>query len=375
MKTFTIAALTSLIAVPLIADESAQTASDEVAHESAVDAVPIVAVEIPRTATGKPDFSGTYDIKTITPLERRPQSGNETVISAEAAEGWSNAVKEGNRAEDNRVRDPDRTAPPKGGDGSGGPAGNVGGYNRFWIDNGEEFTKVDGEYRNSIVYYPENGRRPGWTDEAIARFTSMRAHWRQNTGRAYWLDEDIAGPSDHPEFLTLSDRCLLGFGSTGGPPMLPVLYNNVKRVVQSEDTLMILVEMVHDARIIRIGGEHLPDDVRKWLGDSIGWWEDDTLVVDTTNFNDTPALGGATRELHVVERFSMVDEDTMLYDFTVEDPMAWKDKWSGKYTWPKTDASIYEYACHEGNYSIQGMLKGARQAEKAWYAEQGETGE
>lgn len=349
MKTLLLAGVASLLAVPLMADE------------------------IPRTATGKPDFSGTYDVKTITPLERGRQSGDSAVISPEDAENYSNAVKEGNRRNDNRVLDPNREAPPEGGDGSPGAAGNVGGYNRFWIDNGEEFTKVDGEYPTSIVYDPPNGRRPGWTQKAIARFGELRNYWRKNTGRAWWLDEDLPGPSDHPEFLTLSDRCLLGFSSTGGPPMLPALYNNIKRVVQSENTLMILIEMVHDARIIRIGGEHAPDDVRKWLGDSIGWWEGDTLVVDTTNFNDTPALGMATRDLHVVERFTMTDDNNMLYDFTVSDPNVWQDKWSGKYNWPKTDSQLYEYACHEGNYSIQGMLKGAREAEKAWYAEQTQT--
>ena len=351
MKTLIVAALASFFAIQVLADD------------------------IPRTATGKPDFSGTYDTKTLTPLERDGRARGSDVFTEEQAEGTSQWVKENNQSNDNRVLDPNREAPPQGGDGSGGPAGNVGGYNRFWIDNGEEYNKVEGEYPTSIVYDPENGRRPGWTQAAIERFGAMRPHWRQNTGRAYWLDEGIPGPSDHPEYLTLSDRCLLGFSSTGGPPMLPALYNNIKRVVQSENTLMILIEMVHDARIIRIGGEHVADDVRKWLGDSIAWWEEDTLVVDTTNFNDTPALGGATRELHVVERFSMVDNDHMLYDFTVSDPGAWKDKWSGRYTWPKTKDQLYEYACHEGNYSMQGILKGARELEKDWYAEQEDSGE
>lgn len=335
----------------------------------------LLADDIPRTATGKPDFSGTYDTKTLTPLERDGRAEDSDVLAPEDAESEARWTRANNRSSDNRVLDPNRPAPPKGGDGSGGAAGNTGGYNRFWIDTGEEFTQVDGEYPTSIVYYPENGRRPGWTQEAIERFAAWRPHLRKNTGRAYWLDEGIAGPSDHPEFLTTSDRCLLGFSSTGGPPMLPAPYNNIKRVVQSGDTLMILIEMVHDARIIRIDGEHVPADVRKWLGDSIAWWEGDTLVVDTTNFNDTPALGGATRDLHVVERFSMVDSDRMLYDFTVSDPGAWKDKWSGRYTWPRTEDQLYEYACHEGNYSMQGILKGARELERAWYAERQDSGD
>ena len=123
---------------------------------------------------------------------------------------------------------------------------------------------------------------------------------------------------------------------------------------------MILVEMVHDARIIRLNAEHDPPEIRKWLGDSVGHWEGDTLVVDTTNFTDRPALGGASRNLHVVERFRRVDADTLLYGFTVEDPTVWSAPWSGEYTWPASDNQVFEYACHEANYSFGGILRGAR---------------
>ena len=142
--------------------------------------------------------------------------------------------------------------------------------------------------------------------------------------------------------------------------MLPVLYNNLKRIVQTEEHVMILVEMVHDARIIRMNSEHAPPDVRSWLGDSVGRWEGDTLVVDTTNFTDRPALSGASRNLHVVERFKRVDEDTLLYSFTVDDPTVWTAPWSGEYVWPSTETRVYEYACHEANYSFGGILRGAR---------------
>ena len=172
-----------------------------------------------------------------------------------------------------------------------------------------------------------------------------------------------AGPGD-PELLTLSDRCLIGFGSTGGPPMLPTVYNNLKRIVQTPDHVLILIEMVHDARIIRLNSEHPDESVRKWLGDSIGWWEGDTLVVETTNFPDQPSLYGASRDLHVVERFQRVDEETLLYSFTVDDPTSWKGSWSGEYPWPASDSRVYEYACLEGNYSMKGMLRGARLLEK-----------
>ena len=183
---------------------------------------------------------------------------------------------------------------------------------------------------------------------------------RDNKGDAWWVGLDGKGPYDDPESRTLSDRCLLGFGSTGGPPMLPTLYNNLKRIVQTPDHVMILVEMVHDARIVRLNSEHAPDSVRRWLGDSIGWWEGDTLVVDTTNFTDNPALGLATRDLHVVERFRRLDDTTLLYSFVVEDPNTWSAPWGGEYPWPSTDSQVYEYACHEGNYAMEGILRGAR---------------
>jgi hypothetical protein len=142
--------------------------------------------------------------------------------------------------------------------------------------------------------------------------------------------------------------------------MLPVVYNNLKQIVQTRDRVLIYNEMVHDVRIIRINGRHEAPDIRRWLGDSIGRWEGSTLVVDTTNFNDTPALANATRNLHVVERFTRLDARTLLYRFTVEDPTVWTRPWSGEVAFPATDQRIFEYACHEGNYSFAGILRGAR---------------
>ena len=150
--------------------------------------------------------------------------------------------------------------------------------------------------------------------------------------------------------------------------MIPALYNNVKRIVQSPDTIIILAEMVHDARIVRMKDEHLPDDVRRWMGDSIGWWEGDTLVVDTTNFNDRPGMAPGTRNMHVVERFTPID-DALLYKLTVDDPTVWTDKWSGEFLWPKTEDRLYEYACHEGNYAMSNILRGARRLERDALAE------
>ena len=316
--------------------------------------------DIPRTNEGKPDFSGYYDTATTTPLQR-PGNSDQTISeeeAAEIAEGTEQLLALGSQQQ----LDPNREAPPEGGDGSPGPAGNVGGYQSVWIDVGEEHTKVDGEYRASIIIDPPNGRMPQRKMASYGRDPYIREYSRQNDGTAWWGDKP--GPYDDPEIRPLPDRCLIGFSSTGGPPMLPALYNNHKRIVQTPGHIMILTEMVHDARIVRMDGEHLPDDVRRWYGDSIGWWEGDTLVVETTNFNDTPALGyGATRDLKVVERFTLDDEKSLRYHFTVEDPATWEAPWSGEYMWPRTSEPVYEYACHEGNYSMGNILCGARRLE------------
>ena len=197
-------------------------------------------------------------------------------------------------------------------------------------------------------------------EKAAARVAAFR---HENTGTAWWLGQEV-GPYDDIELRPLAERCLLGFGSVGGPPMLPVLYNNLKRIVQTDDHIMILVEMVHDARIVRMNAEHAPPEIRSWLGDSVGHWEGDTLVVDTTNSNDTPALRQTTRDLHVVERFTRLDADTLLYRFTVEDPNVWTAPWTGEYVWPTSDTRVYEYACHEANYSFRGILGGPRVLEQ-----------
>ncbi len=319
--------------------------------------------EIPRAPSGHPDLSGTYDIATLTPLERPDEHGAALALSDAQAQGVARRAAE-RLARRNAASDPERSAPPQGGDGSPGSAGNVGGYNAFWLDRGSEPFQLHGEWRASIITDPADGRRPPMTERAKQRADARARMSRPNTGEAWWIAEGLEpGPYDDPELRPLAERCLLGFGSTGGPPILPVSYNNVKRVVQTEDHVMILTEMVHDARIIRMNAEHAPPDVRSWLGDSIGRWEGDTLVVDTTNFNDTPALRGATRALHVVERFRRIDASTLLYQFTVEDPNAWTAPWSGEYVWPATEQRVYEYACHEANYSFGGILRGARMLE------------
>ena len=172
------------------------------------------------------------------------------------------------------------------------------------------------------------------------------------------------GQYNHPEFRPLAERCIMSFGSNAGPPMLPnYFYNNNYTIVQTKDHVMILIEMVHDVRIIRMGDEHLPTNVRPWMGDSIGRWEGDTLVVETTNFHPLQSFRGASENLKVTERFTRADADTILYKFTIDDPTTFASPWSGEVPFKRTDELIYEYACHEGNYALSNILSGERDRE------------
>jgi hypothetical protein len=313
-------------------------------------------------AADVPDLSGTYDTATLTPLERPREFGDNLYLTREEAERIAARTASRLAAAD-KVDDPNREAPPSGGDGSGGAAGNVGGYNAFWIDSGDKVIEVGGKFRTSIITDPPNGRMPPMLASARERMVRSFAGVadRGNTGEAWWVKVgDGRGPYDNMEQRPLAERCLLGFGSTGGPPMLPVLYNNVKRIVQSEDHVLIQVEMVHDARIVRLNSEHLPKHIRRWLGDSIGHWEGDTLVVETTNFHPRAGFRGASENLRVVERFNRNDDGSLHYAFTVEDPTTWERPWSGEYTWPRTDDKLFEYACHEANYALGNIMRGAR---------------
>jgi hypothetical protein len=256
-----------------------------------------------------------------------------------------------------------RNAPPVGGDGSSGAAGNVGGYNNFWIDSGTQYVVVNGQKRTSIIVDPPNGRIPGLASGARQRNAARTVQTTSDQQEGNDPGLEGAGAYDDPERRPLGERCLLGFGSTSGPPALPVLYNNLHQIVQTKDWVMILNEMNHDARIVRLNSEHLPASIRKWNGDSIGRWDGDTLVVETTNFTDKTRFRGSSENLKVTERFSRLDGKNLLYRFTVEDGSTWPQPWTGEYTWPATDDHLYEYACHEGNYALGNILRGARQRE------------
>ena len=306
---------------------------------------------VPRTADGKPDLQGNWTNETLTPLER-PQGVANLVMSEDEAR----KLEGGMAARRDRLAqpsDPDRPAPPKGGDGSTGAAGNVGGYNNFWLAPGEKVARVDGVPRTSLVVDPPDGRVPAQTDEARKRQMAAAGARRG------------LGQYDHPELRPLAERCITSFGSNAGPPMLPnYFYNNNYQIVQTKDHVMILVEMVHDARVIRMGGQHQPPHIRPWYGDSIGRWEGDTLVVETTNFHPAQVFRGASENLKVIERFTRTGPDTILYKFTIDDPTTFSRAWSGEVPFTRMDDLIYEYACHEGNYALSNVLSGERNREQ-----------
>src|SRR6266496_23291 len=284
---------------------------------------------IPRLPDGKPDLQGMYDLAMLTPVER--PTGLPAVLSDEQAAKLEKQAVEAARSGALPI-DGNRTAPPKGGDGSVGAAGNVGGYNTGWLDPGSTLTVVDGQKRSSIVVDPPEGRVPPMTPAAIQRAVAGRARPTsdtQETSNDPGL-EKAPGAYDDPERRPLGERCLLGFGSTSGPPILPnYFYNNLHQIVQTPDSVMILTEMVHDARVVRMNAQHLPPTVRKWLGDSVGKWEGDMLVVDTTNFTDRTRFRGSSPDLHVIERFSRTGPNTLLYRFTIDDPKTWAKAWTG----------------------------------------------
>ncbi|HLG96864.1 MAG TPA: hypothetical protein VKX49_11190 [Bryobacteraceae bacterium] len=317
----------------------------------------------PRMPDGHPDLQGTYDLATITPLERT--AGTPLVLSKEQALKME-TQRAAQRERADAPIDANRSAPPKGGDGSRGAAGNVGGYNSGWLDPGSTFTVVNGEKRSSLIVDPADGRVPALTPAARQRMARLGARPTSDAQESSDPGLDpTPGAYDDPERRPLGERCLLGFGSTSGPPALPdYFYNNLHQIVQTPDSIMILTEMVHDARIVRMNKPHLPKSYRLWFGDSVGHWEGDTLVVDTTNFNDKTRFRGSTENLHVVERFTRVDDKTLLYQFTIDDPDTWTKPWTGEFTWPATTNHIYEYACHEANYALTDILKGARLREK-----------
>jgi hypothetical protein len=311
----------------------------------------------PRDAWGHPDLGGVWSPATITRLERDPKLGERLVLTeaeANAAEGVtakSNAKAALPTDQKLKVDDVDC--------GVQGFSGVACGYNNFWVDPGTKIMRVAGEPRASIVVSPKNGRmvlQP-------AALASLRAQQTQ------------VGNFDGPERRPLAERCLVAFGSSSGPPMLPVLYNNHYAVVPGKDLVAVEVEMVHDTRLLRVGGAHEPASLRKWMGDSVAHWEGETLMVDTVNFRPDQTFRGATANMHVTERFTRISPSQILYQFRVEDPATFTEPVEGEVAWNLTKDKIYEYACHEGNYALPGILAGARNAEKQGKEMEGNRGQ
>lgn len=312
---------------------------------------------MPRTSDGHPDLQGNWTNATITPIQR--PRGRDPVLTPEQV-----ARVEGRRQNlidaSGQPSDPDREAPPVGGDGSTGAAGGVGGYNYFYIDAGDRVAVFNGEPRSSLIVNPADGRIPPLTPEA-------RQARREASSR-----RGVFGQYDNPENRPLGERCIKSFGSNAGPPMLPnYFYNNNYTIVQTADHIMIMTEMVHDIRVIRLGERKpLAEHIRPWMGDSWGWWEGDTLVVETTNLPLRQVNGhryvypGGSESMKVTERFTRADDHTINYEFTVEDPITYTGPWGGEVPFKTLEELVYEYACHEANYSLFNVLSGARAEER-----------
>jgi hypothetical protein len=285
-----------------------------------------------RTPWGDPDLQGLWTNATITPFERPANLSGKPVLTEDEAAEYEKQT--------NAARDADNRG--------GGTDADLGrAYNQFWYDRG---TKVVGTRRTSLVTDPPDGRVPALTPAAQQR-ADARAAARKRS------------PADGPEDRSLAERCILW--PTAGPPMIPGGYNNNYQILQAPGYVVILIEMIHDVRIIPLGDRpHVPQTIRQWMGDSRGRWDDNTLVVTTTNFTDKTNYRGASADMRLVERFTRVDADTLDYQFTIDDPSTFTKSWTAAIPMTKTEGPIFEYACHEGNYGMTNLLSGARALEK-----------
>ena len=289
----------------------------------------------PRTADGHPDLQGVWTNSTFTPVERPAEFANESSISEGEAVAYEKRV----------LKDSDRDRRDGGADADVGRA-----YNELFFERGEGLARLDGRARTSIVIDPPNGRIPPYTPEAHERITAAAAEARKH-------------PADRAQDRSLAERCV--YWATTGPPMLPGPYNNSYQIVQTRDYIMIMVEMIHETRIIPMDGRpHAASNMRAWIGDSRGHWEGDTLVVETSNFTGKTRFRGSDENLRVTERFQRVGPETILYRFTIDDPTVFTKSWTGELPFHTISNPIYEYACHEGNYALVDILAGARAEEK-----------
>ena len=287
--------------------------------------------EFPRTEYGHPDLQGTYTFRTITPLNRPAELEDLEVLTPEQAKEWEEY--------ENRRQNRDLIIDSVGG--AGYPPGVIS-YNNFWYERGVQSIA---DRRTSLIYDPPNGRTPPVNAVGQERRAEFGQMVFENAG---------------PEGLSTDDRCLVGFNA--GPPMIPAEYNNNMQLIQTKDHIVIVNEMVHTARIIRLDSEHHTKQL-KWEGDSIAYWEGDTLVVHTQNYYHDYNYRGMSDQAQVTEHYTRIDVDTLEYDFTVEDPLSWDQTWSAKLPMRRIADPLYEFACHEGNYGLVGVLAGSRRYE------------
>jgi hypothetical protein len=311
----------------------------------------------PRTAFGQPDLSGFWSNATLTPMTRDRRLGDRLALTPQEAAALekdeASQVEVGNRSTD-------PNAPVNAPNGLelkpsfAAAGGDVGGYNRGWLDPGHTVMRVAGTPRSSLLI-TKDGQVP-------ARKNGTAAPVNEYGGEG---SRGPLGSFDNVEERPLGERCI-AFGRNVGPPMLPNgFYNNDYYIVQTPGSVAIEVEMVHDIRVVPLGAKHRTDGIRPWAGDSIGWWEGDTLVVETTNFPKAQAFNGSWKNLKITERFTRTAKDRLRYRFTVEDPDTWSEPWSGEYEFSPLHGLIYEYACHEGNYALPGILTGGQKQAEA----------
>ncbi len=317
----------------------------------ALSAIPAAAQTAPRTPWGQPDLQGIWDFRTITPLERPEEVADKEFLTAEETANLEQETIDQNERLLRRaaLRTEVTESVDRGEDGAPGF------YNNFWLDEGTTSTG-----RTSLILDPPNGRIPPLTLEAQRLVDTQQEYLSEHSSDS-WLDRNT------------SDRCIVGFNA--GPPITPLGYNQNLQVFQTPDHVALVTEMVHTSRVVALDGRpSLSDDIRQWSGDSRGHWDGDTLVVETANFKDerrwiplgsAPAGTGSSANMTLVERFTRVDADTLEYTFTVTDPETWTTSWTGSMPMRRTDAQMFEYACHEGNYAMEGILAGARAEEKA----------
>ncbi|MEX1033705.1 MAG: hypothetical protein WDZ30_10120 [Cellvibrionaceae bacterium] len=303
----------------------------------------------------RPDLTGVWTNISMTGLTR-PQGIDKLVLTEQEAANFAKGLPIAGIPRD-VIDSDDFTDPSEGAPAAGSVDFGVRGYNAFWVDPGESLALVKGEYRSSCIVEPENGQIP------------RRPRSSSGGGGASRYVTGIGG-NEGPEAMPLSERCLIGFGNTAGPGMLSVLYNNNYQFVQTPDHLMILVEMVHDARIIptfdsaeEARASHGPAAMKPWFGDSVGWYEDGAMVVETVNVRPEQMASSSvaiSEQGRIIERFERYSENEIFYSFTVEDDSLYTQPWTAELSFYATDGPVYEYACHEGNYAMENILRGAR---------------